>query len=155
MILIWPYFRPSTIDVASLNGVIIRGIKMLPTQPIKFPGSIFGYCLIIYCIFILGCSREREEYWNGRGQAENDLGLGLMRIAYVDGEGSPYFWDYTALLKNRYGISWTVFSLPANSDAAKAWVRGYNEIALTNIYRKYGTNVLVKTMAEVQKLHDH
>jgi len=99
-----------------------------------------------------GC-RKHEEHLNGRDQAKRDLGKGILRVAIEDGTNMPAFGEYATLLRSRYNIGWITYSAPANRDAAAAWVRGYNEVALPRIELQFGPGVLTKTMTDAEKLH--
>jgi len=102
-----------------------------------------------------GCGRAGEEYSNGRSLAATDLAKGVLHVAYADGVQRPaWARDYDQLLETNFGISPTVFSLPSNPSAAEAWVRGYNEVAQPEIQRRFGTNVLKRTLAEAQTLYE-
>jgi hypothetical protein len=116
---------------------------------------VFAICLaMIAAIIMVGCSQEQDLYTEGQGQAERDLAKGEFRIAFPDDTNMPTFGQYTELLHKRYGIDWCGYSLPANPRAAKAWVRGYNEVALPKIEQELGAQILKQTMADAQKLHD-
>lgn len=115
----------------------------------------FAICLAaVATIIATGCNRDRvqEEYLNGQGQAEADLAKGEFKIAFDDGTIMPEFYDYTELLHKRYNVDWCSESLPANPQAAMAWVRGYNEVAGPRVERKIGAQVLKETRLEAQKL---
>lgn len=123
----------------------------------------FSKCVTILFITVAaltaGCDRAPDEYVNGQGQAERDIANGQLKIAFDDG-GSPgsnmpeAFWEYIQLLQKRHGIGWCTFSLPDNPRAAKAWVRGYNAVAMPKIERQVGAQVLKDTLLEAQKLHE-
>jgi hypothetical protein len=81
-----------------------------------------------------------------------DVKSGQLKIAFVDGVNITNFWEYTQLLQKRYAVRWLVYSLPANPRAAEAWVRGYNEVATINIYRRFGTNILNQALADAQPI---
>ena len=115
----------------------------------------------IAVIISAGCSREHEEYINGQGQAERVSAQGAFKVAFVDGTvaladdiDTSAWGDYIKLLSQRYGIGWTVFSLPAYPRAVEAWVRGYNEVAAPRIEQKFGVGGLERTKADAQKLVD-
>lgn len=115
----------------------------------------------IAAIIVVGCSREHEEYLNGQGQADRDLAQGRLNVAFVDGTvalaeniNTSAWADYTKLLRQRYGIGQTVFSLPAYPHAVEEWVRGYNEVATPRIEQEFGVGVLERTKADAQKLAD-
>ena len=123
---------------------------------------MLSVCLATIAAFIVvGCSREHDEYIEGRGQAERDLAQGTFKVAFVDGTVAladnihmSAWTEYTKLLRQRYGIGWTVFSLPAYPHAVEAWVRGYNEVAAPRIEHEFGIGVLERTKADAQKLAD-
>jgi len=100
----------------------------------------------------------RDAYVEGQGQAERDIAKDELKIAFVDGALSDSdmpiaFWDYTDILRKRYHIGWVVYSLPANPDAVKAWVRGYNGVAEPKIERQVGAQVLKEALLEAQKVY--
>lgn len=106
--------------------------------------------LTLVAMLVTGCDRVKEEYYEGRSRGAIDVRSGQLKIAFVDGVKMTNFWEYTQLLQKRYAIGWLVYSLPANPRAAEAWVRGYNEVATADIYRRFGTNVLDQTLADAQ-----
>jgi hypothetical protein len=122
-------------------------------------GFTFVGCILIAVLVITnGCSDDtaQDRYLDGRGQAEADLAKGSFKVAFVDGSISsnmPEFYDYTGLLRTRYGIDSFVYSLPANPQAVFAWVRGYNEVAGPSVERHVGAQVLKETLLEAQKIH--
>jgi len=101
---------------------------------------------------LCSCSRAREEFVNGQGQAERDLAAGEMKIAFAEGTNMPAFWEYTDLLQKRYNIGWVVFSLPADRSAAAAWARGYNEVATRRIEHEITVQALKQTMTDALEL---
>jgi hypothetical protein len=117
---------------------------------------IFGLLPFI-CMLSAGCDRVRDNYVEGRGQAERDIAKGELKIAFVDGAVSNSdmpvaFWEYTDILRRRFSLGWRVYSLPNNPDAAKAWVRGYNEVAGAKVERKVGLQVLKEVLSEAEKI---
>src|SRR5687767_10002896 len=112
---------------------------------------------VIICGVLLatGCSRESEEYLNGRASAREDVAKGILAIAHAESSQLPACWFYyEELLQTNYGVQRHVYSLPANPRAAEAWVRGYNEVGQPEIERRFGTNVLKRTMAEAQTIYE-
>ena len=113
--------------------------------------------VIIICGVLLatGCSRESEEYRNGRALARKDVTKGILAIAYAESTQLPACWFYyEELLRTNYGVQRYVYCLPANLRAAEAWARGYNEVGQPEIERRFGTNLLRSTVAEAQAMYD-
>src|SRR5262249_34162382 len=109
--------------------------------------SIFVLCSVAV---LTGCSREREEYFNGRASATQDVRKNVLHVAFGDSgeiDSPPWTANYIGLLQTNYGIQPVWFSLPSNPRAVEAWVRGYNEVAQPAIENRFGTNVLSRTIA--------
>ena len=116
--------------------------------------SIFVFCSVA---LITGCSREREEYFNGRAFATQDVRSNILHVAFGDpGQipSPPWTANYVGLLQTNYGIQPVWFSLPSDSRAVQAWVRGYNEVSQPEIERRFGTNALSRTLANAHKLYE-
>jgi hypothetical protein len=99
------------------------------------------------------CGRVHEEYANGQGDAERDAAKGMFNVAYGNDQIEPANGEYADLLRKRYNIGIRGYSLPAKPKAAEAAARGYNNVMMPLIERKFGTNVLEQTMAEARRLH--
>jgi hypothetical protein len=117
---------------------------------------IFSFTIIIcFALLTTGCSRSSEEYRNGRAAARTDVSKGTLAIAYAESTQLPACWFYyEELLRTNYGVQRYVHSLPADPQAAEAWARGYNEVGQPEIERRFGTNVLQRTMNEAQTIYD-
>lgn len=96
----------------------------------------------------------RTKFYNGEGRANSDVEKGQTNIAIANSNHMPAYWEYSDLLRKRYGINSCVYSLPDNPDAEEAWVRGYNGVTMPTIERKFGTNFLAQIYAEAKKLHE-
>ena len=118
----------------------------------KSPFTIYLAAILVF--FTASCGREREEYINGQIFAEQDLAKGELKVAIADYNDMPEIKEYTELLQNRYHIGWTSLTLPNNPNAAREWVRGYNEVVIPTIKLKFGTNILKQTLEDAKKLHD-
>ena len=106
---------------------------------------------------LTGCSRESEEYSNGRAFAAQDVKSNVLHVAFGDiGEvdSPPWTANYAGLLETNYGIQPRWFSLPTNPRAVEAWVRGYNEVAQPAIEGRFGTNVLSRTLADARRSYE-
>jgi hypothetical protein len=107
--------------------------------------------LLLACSFV-GCSRNGDYYVEGQGQADRDLASGQTNVAFLDGVSIHAYGSYTELLRTKYHIGVTSFSLPAHPTWAKAWVLGYNDITVQAIERKFGTNFLKKVLAGAESV---
>lgn len=114
--------------------------------------------LILCSVAVLtGCSREREEYLNGRALAKQDIRSNFLHVAFGDSgeiDTPPWTSDYVRLLERDYGIRPVWFSLPSNPRAVEAWVRGYNEVAQPEIERRFGAKALSRTLADSRQLYE-
>jgi len=111
-------------------------------------------------ILLVACHRDRtrDNYLEGKGVAVKDIEKGERQIAFVDASISESntpvaFWEYTEILRSRYRVGWVVYSLPDDPEAAKSWVRGYNEVARPKVEHQIAAQVLKDVSTEAGKSH--
>src|SRR5262245_44022928 len=116
--------------------------------------SVLGV-VSVASILLGACHRDRasDKYIEGKGAAERDITKGERKIAFVDASISDSntpaaFWEYTEILRRRYDVGWVVYSLPNDPEAAKSWVRGYNEVAGPKVEHQIAAQVLKSVSIE-------
>jgi hypothetical protein len=91
-----------------------------------------------------------SAYKKGRDDAERDLKAGRLALE-IFGLPAPYFGEYTKLLLNRYHIELRQVAGCVSDDQIAGHARGYNEIAMKEIERRYGKDVLETARQEASK----
>jgi hypothetical protein len=115
---------------------------------------IFGakVCFLVLMAVYLAACQGSAPLANLRGDitARIDLAQGEMRILQY-GLGSPADDEHKRLFKTRYGIEIkTVAGCVVSQDQAAYW-DAYNAVMREAISRKYGSDVIDRTIAEAEQ----
>ncbi|MEO5713436.1 MAG: hypothetical protein ABIT37_08095 [Luteolibacter sp.] len=105
----------------------------------------------IATLSISGCVSLSNSARQGRVDAQADISRGQLAI---ESAGMPFRWDpnYKRLLRQRYGIEFRIVGGCMITEEAAEHLRTYNEVMMSEITRKYGSDVLEKTEAEAKKM---
>ena len=97
-------------------------------------------------------SSAREGYQAGSVEARHDLATGKLA---VETYGFPVECssEYAQLLRERHGIELRPVAGCVVDARIAGHARGYNEIMMPEIERRFGTNVWQQTMADAQRLY--
>jgi hypothetical protein len=86
----------------------------------------------------------------GHDDAERDLKAGCTAIE-IFGLPAPYFGEYTKLLLDRYHIELRQVAGCLIDDQIAGHAKGYNEVAMKEIERRYGKDMLETARQEASK----
>jgi hypothetical protein len=91
----------------------------------------------------------QADYDRGRSDAENDISHGVLVYEYA-GLPAPTDEEETRILKESYRIELRRVAGDEIRVEAISHMVGYNEIALPEIERRFGKNILEKVAAEAK-----
>jgi len=91
-----------------------------------------------------------STYKKGHDDAERDLKAGRMALE-IFGLPAPYFGEYTKLLLDRYHIELRQVAGCLIDDQISGHAKGYNEVAMKEIERRYGKDMLETARQEASK----
>ncbi|MSU57913.1 MAG: hypothetical protein EXS35_06980 [Pedosphaera sp.] len=95
----------------------------------------------------------REDYLAARVEAQRDIESG--QLAYeVYGFLLPYFSECEQLLCDRYRIHLRVVGGCVVDESVRAHAKGYNEIMVPEIERRFGSNLWAQTEADAKRIYD-
>jgi len=124
--------------------------------------------LVIICCFVFGSRSLAEEiandivespqgqkysagaYTAGRAEAINDIKANKL-IIEVSGLPAPWSGEYTKFLADKYHVQLKTVAGCIVDSKIVAHERGYNEISVAEIERRFGHGVLEKSAEDVQK----
>jgi hypothetical protein len=89
-------------------------------------------------------------YKKGHDDAERDLRAGRLALE-IFGLPAPYFGEYTRLLLTRYHIELRPVAGCVIDDQISGHARGYNEVAMKEIERRYGKDMLETARQEASQ----
>lgn len=89
-------------------------------------------------------------YKTGHDAAERDLKAGRLALE-IFGLPAPYFGEYAKLLLNRYHIELRQVAGCVIDEQIAGHAKGYNEVAMKEIERRYGKDMLETTRQEASK----
>jgi len=95
---------------------------------------------------------SRRSYLAGRAAAQRDIQHGVLA---TESAGLPAEWsdEYVKLLKSRYGVEDRTVAGCMVDDRILGHMRGYNEVADTEIKRRFGADVFDRTAKDAQALY--
>jgi hypothetical protein len=89
-------------------------------------------------------------YKKGHDDAERDLKAGHVAVE-IFGLPAPYFGEYTKLLLERYHIELRQVAGCLIDEQIAGHAKGYNEVAMKEIERHYGKDILETARQEASK----
>ena len=92
-------------------------------------------------------------YKKGHDDAERDAKAGVLALE-IYGLPAPYFGEYTKLLLNRYHIELRQVAGCLIDNQVAGHAKGYNEIAMKEIERRYGKNMLETARQQASKQYE-
>jgi hypothetical protein len=94
-----------------------------------------------------------NAYKKGHDDAERDAKAGTLALE-IYGLPAPYFGEYTKLLLNRHHIELRQVAGCLIDDQTAGHAKGYNEIAMKEIERRYGKDMLETARQEARKQYE-
>lgn len=91
-----------------------------------------------------------SAYKKGHDEAERDLKAGRLALE-IFGLPAPYFGEYTKLLLERYHIEIRQVAGCVIDAQVSGHAKGYNEVAMKEIERRYGKDIFETTRQEASK----
>jgi hypothetical protein len=93
---------------------------------------------------------SESAYQKGRADAENDLKNNRLTLESF-GLPAPYFGEYTRLLRERYHLELRQVAGCVPDGRIIGHARGYNEVSMKEIERRYGKDILEQAGSEANK----
>jgi len=91
-----------------------------------------------------------SAYEKGHDDAERDLKAGRLALE-IFGLPAPYFGEYTKLLLDRYHIELHQVAGCVIDNQIAGHANGYNEVAIKEIERRYGKDILETARQEASE----
>jgi len=94
--------------------------------------------------------RASSAYKKGHDDAERDVKAGRLALE-IFGLPAPYFGEYTKLLLNQYHIELRRVAGCVIDEQISGHAQGYNEVAMKEIERRYGKDMLETARQEASQ----